>query len=275
MKTQNHPSQATPVASSFVDLATGEVSDCSILQPETPARRSERLAALGLMSAGIVHDVGNYILAIRAGMTLLERRLGIRAEPEIELLINEILSAADRAGALTRRIVTHVGEARADETIVDLSALVGALSPLIGWAAGSGVEVRIETGTDVPAIRCRPQDLERAILNLVVNARHAMPEGGVLVVEVSRLAPASSCVDSHAVLSVRDSGCGMSSETLRRAFEPFFSAQAREGRSGLGLSIIGDFMRSLGGRTRVESAPGEGTCVMLVFPGQGTGDDLD
>ncbi|RRN63517.1 sensor histidine kinase [Caulobacter sp. 602-1] len=244
---------------SFVDTSTGEVSACEVLQPE--GSRLERLAGLGLMSAGIAHDIGNALGGICAGLALLERRLDQNASPEARLLVREILAATERAGAITARIRGHLRAEPATTAAVDLGGLIKTLSPLIGWTAGPRVEVTIRDDARVAHIDCCGLLLERVVINLVVNARQAMPAGGRLDIEID--AP-SIPEGGYAVLRVRDSGQGMSPEALRRLFDPAFAP--RGAVPGLGLSIVESFVQDLGGRLDVQSTPGQGTTIALVLP---------
>lgn len=262
METQGQSATGEHTAvTSFIDVSTGQVSLCAVLQPDG-ASRAERLAMLGLMSAGVVHDIGNALGAIAAGVTLLERRLDEDAAPELRLLVQEIMAATHRTGAICGQVRRHLRPGAVPPAAIEVGGLIRALSPMIGWAAGPLIDVRILDQAPGAKVRCCGVMLERVVINLVVNARQAMASGGRLDIEL--LGPAA-IGEGRAMLRVRDTGCGLTPEDLRRRFDPAFATRDKAA-TGLGLSVVEAFVHELGGRLEVDSAPGEGTAISLILP---------
>ncbi len=246
-------------AAAAVDIETGRQLDAVLLPAWEAPGHQDRLATIGLMSAGIAHDLGNLIQVIDSGLRCVERHFDANSPPELQALVGEIRGAAARAGALTSRVLDHACGAAQPPQATDLGAHLLQMRPMLGWAAGPMVRLSLDVQSEVSAVRCIRSGLESAVINLVVNARHAMPEGGDLVVALRQCGEA-------VLLLVADSGCGMSAEAARRACEPFVSSRKGKGGSGLGLAIVRAFMEEVGGAMTFESALGQGTSVLLSFP---------
>jgi signal transduction histidine kinase len=240
------------------DHAAGTTSHGVVLAPIDTAGQNARLTSAGLMSAGIAHDLGNLMQIIEAGMRGMERRFGHETSPELRFLGQEVRGAAARASVLTRRMLDYARDGGEPAAEVDVGAVVAQMRALIGWAAGPSVQVIVEIESGLPATPCVRSDLESAIINLVINARQAMPEGGALTLSVCGHG-------GDVMLRVVDTGCGMSPEAVRRACEPFVTSRSESGGCGLGLAIVSAFVRSVRGAIRIESAVGRGTAIMLLF----------
>jgi signal transduction histidine kinase len=222
----------------------------------------ERLATLGLMTAGVVHDLSNHLQVAAAAIHLLELEVDEAANQQIHVLTGGALEALQRANALTRRIVrfSRDGDVGLPDTVSVDEALAG-MGDALRWTAGPAVRLHLDLGGGAAATRCDVREFENAVLNLVANARDASPDGGTIFVAVRR-DPLS-----HSVLvAVRDEGCGMAPECARRAFEPFFTTRPTHGGSGLGLARVADFARRVGGDASLASAPGAGATFVLRLP---------
>jgi len=220
--------------------------------------QAEKLEALGQFTSSIAHDFGNLLNVV--GLNLVLLRQGSLASSELEAS----LSAADRAVHRGKDLIARLlGFARPRPTQAvrtDANQIIAAVMPLLSQAAGSRITVAQSLATDLPPIFCDPTELEIALLNLVVNARDAMAGAGRIVLK------SFACEDDCVCVSVEDNGPGMPEDVQRRAMEPFYSTKG-EGGTGLGLWQVYGFMHRLGGTARIESAPGRGTVVTLVFPG--------
>ncbi|THD51214.1 ATP-binding protein [Phenylobacterium sp.] len=245
-----------------IDRVTGATTRGVILPPLDSAGQDARLAGVGLMSAGLAHDLGNLMQIIDAGLRSMERRFGDTVSPDVRVLSQEVRGAAQRAAALTRRILNHSRGDASEVDLVDVGDAILQMRALIGWAAGPAVRVVLEVEPHLPPTRCALAELESAVINLVVNARHAMLAGGALTVSVCRHG-------QEVMLRVADTGCGMSPAAVRHACEPFFTTRPRSGGSGLGLATVGMFIRAQGGTMEVDSTPGRGTAIVLTFCGAG------
>jgi signal transduction histidine kinase len=215
-------------------------------------------------AAVIAHDLGN-LLQITAGALLqIDRHLdeGTRARVRrFEYAASESLA---RAGALSRALVDR---GRRTQTICGPTCpaqVLRAIQQLIELAAGPAISVDFEVSEKVPEIACSVAELERALLNLVANARDSMPGGGTLVISMVR-------EEDSAVLRIRDSGCGMTAQVAAQAFRPHFTTKSGTGGAGLGLAMVRGFAERAGGSAEVDSVVGAGTMVSLRLPGAGSG----
>jgi len=243
-----------------VDHATGATSQAEILPPFEFAQQNARLAGVGLMSAGLAHDLGNLMQIVEAGLRTMERRFGDGVGPDVRILSQDVRGAALRASALTRRILDYSRGVADEVDLIDVGAVILQMRVLIGWVAGPAVRVALEVDPRLPRVRCAPAELESAVINLVVNARHAMPAGGALTLSV--------CAHGQdLMLRVADTGCGMSATAVRHACEPFFTTRPCSGGSGLGLAMVAMFVRAQGGTVGVDSIPGRGTAIVLTLRG--------
>lgn len=226
--------------------------------------RAQKLEALGTLAGGVAHDFNNLLAAIRGSAELLLESLpkGHPSRAEAE----EIRSAGDRASALTRRLLSFGRRPRGMARSVDLAALVGGMSELLRrlLPPGVGLEV-IPPRKALGAITADPGLVEQILLNLVVNAGEAMPEGGRATIALAHAPKGGGGVRGPcARLTVRDSGVGMTEKIKARIFEPFFTT--KENGSGLGLSTVAETVRTCEGGIEIESAPGKGAAFHVYWP---------
>jgi signal transduction histidine kinase len=234
---------------------------------------SYRLASLGLTSAGLAHDMGNLLQVVASALSLIDRSFA-RAEPaNVRELCENARIAVSRMVALRGQILSL---ARVGPTLlqrVDPAAVISSLRGLIELTLGPGICLDIECASGAPGVICDPQEFENAILNLVVNARDAMPSGGRLRLILDYheqpwlVGEAVVTTPPRLVLRVGDTGCGMPPEILDRVFEPFFSTKPADRGTGLGLPMVAEFARRAHGSVEIESRLGKGTTVILNLPG--------
>ena len=217
------------------------------------------------------HDLGNLLQVVSSVVRLIDRNLDEPTRAAMRPLTESALASVDKAAALSRDILnlTRPGADVADVTFP--ADILTAMQDMICLAAGPAIEVEFDCDDGVPAVACSGRALENAVLNLVINARAAMLSGGRLTLSVSVQshtlesrggAPVS---DATVVISVRDTGVGMSEATAKQVFRPFFTTKP-PGRGGLGLTMVGDFVRRAGGSVLLSSLEGEGTTVALMMP---------
>jgi signal transduction histidine kinase len=228
-----------------------------------PEAETVRLAAAGLMASGIVHDFRNLMQVISSAMRLIEKNLDRPALLDVAPFINGALQSVDRANALSRQLLGVSREESAPEEAVCLESVLAAMRLPICWSAGPDVRVELALDGDAAAVFCCAREFENVVLNLVINAKDAMPNGGALRIAVYR-----GSVDDGATVVVRvtDTGCGMSAETARRAFRPLFTTKSVGYGTGLGLAMVSDFARRVGGSVQIESAANRGTSIILRLP---------
>ena len=219
--------------------------------------QAEKLEALGQFTSSIAHDFGNLLNVV--GLNLVLMRKGSLVRSELEGSIAAADRAVQRGKDLIGRLLGFARPRPTEAVRTDANHAITAVLPLLSQAAGSRVTLAQSLGTELPPILCDPTELEIALLNLVVNARDAMAGAGRIVVK------SFACEDDCVCVSVEDNGPGMPENVRRRAMEPFYSTKG-EGGTGLGLWQVYGFMHRLGGTARIESAPGQGTVVTLVFP---------
>jgi signal transduction histidine kinase/CheY-like chemotaxis protein len=237
---------------------------------ESRLRQMQKMEAVGQLTGGIAHDFNNMLAVVVGGLDLAKRRLESEAE-EVGRHIDNAMEGANRAAALTRRLL---GFARAEPLLpeaIDPGALIGGMSDLIDRTLGERVIVTTHVAADVWPVWVDPMQLENAILNLAVNARDAMDGAGKLEIAVDNATLAEGEVGQakagdHVRVAVTDSGCGMTPQVLERVFEPFFTTKEVGKGTGLGMSQIFGFVRQSGGDIAIRTALGEGTTVSLYLP---------
>ncbi|MCB4825047.1 hybrid sensor histidine kinase/response regulator [Roseicella aerolata] len=235
-------------------------------QAEAALRRAQTLEAVGQLTAGVAHDFNNLLQAIRSGLYLLSPRV-----PESSRkVLDASLQAVDRGAKLVRQLMVFSRREALEPRPVDVRALIAGVGELLQKAVGAPVAIETAIDADVAPALVDPTQAELAMLNLAINARDAMPQGGTLTIgarnaslaEPQGAAPAGDYV----VLSVSDTGMGMPPEVLERVLEPFFTTKAVGKGTGLGLSMVHGFVTQSGGDLRIESRPGLGTTVSLWLP---------
>lgn len=235
-------------------------------------RQARKLEALGRLAGGVAHDFNNLLTAIMGygELTLVASKPDERMRRNLE----EILKAARRGGTLVNQLLAFGGKQTSERVVVSLSAIISDLSLMIRRLIGEDIQVIIRADPESGNILIDPGQMEQVILNLVVNARDAMSHGGTLLIETTCVALEEPLVlqlgnllpGPHVVLSVKDTGCGMSSEIRARIFEPFFTTKDQGKGTGLGLSTVyGIIIQNLGALS-VESEVGQGTTFRVYLP---------
>jgi len=230
---------------------------------------AQKLETIGQLTGGVAHDFNNLLTPITGALDLLGRRYG--DEPRSARLIDGALQSAERAKTLVQRLLQFARRQPLETHPVDTAALVEGMRDLIASSIGGMIELEVTAPDDLAPALADANQLELAVLNLCVNARDAMPEGGSLTVSVGQvsLGPRSTpalAEGSYVRLSVIDTGSGMDEATLARAIEPFYSTKERGKGTGLGLSMVHGLAAQLGGTFVMTSAPGEGTRADIYLP---------
>jgi PAS domain S-box-containing protein len=229
---------------------------------------TQRLETIGQLTGGVAHDFNNLLAPIVSSLDLLQRRTD---DPRAQRLIAGALQAADRAKTLVQRLLAFARRQVLEPRAVDVGRLVADMAELIARSVGPRVRVETDLGAAVPAARVDPNQLELALLNLAVNARDAMPEGGALTIALSAAEvgpgdPTGLRYGGYVRLTVTDTGTGMDEETLRRAIEPFYSTKGVGKGTGLGLSMVHGLAAQSGGTLILRSRPGHGTAAEIWLP---------
>jgi PAS domain S-box-containing protein len=238
---------------------------------EEQLRQAMKMEAIGRLAGGVAHDFNNMLTAIRGYSELLIADLpaGDRKRHRAE----EILKAAERAASLTQQLLAFSRRQVIQPKIVDLNALLANLMGMLRRVIGEDIRLVAHLDPGLWPVTADPGQLEQVVLNLAVNARDAMPQGGVLTIETANVRNESASGDGHAgggpdavQLTVRDTGSGMDAGTLSRIFEPFFTTKELGRGTGLGLATVYGIVEQSGGTITADSAPGRGTTFTIRFP---------
>ena len=243
-------------------------------EAEELLRQAQKMEAVGQLTGGIAHDFNNLLTGIIGSLDLLQTRMKQGRTENLERYLKAATTSANRAAALTHRLLAFARRQPLDPKPVDVGALVSSLEDLLRRTIGERIELRMEAEPGLWDALCDPNQLESAILNLAINARDAMPEGGELSIRSSNTfldgvsTPLHAGVEAGAFvcIAVEDTGQGMPPETLQRAFDPFFTTKPLGQGTGLGLSMVYGFASQSGGQTGIVSTPGRGTQVAIHLP---------
>lgn len=232
-------------------------------------RQAQKIEVMGQLVGGVAHDFNNLLMVVLGNLDLLSRR--VPPDPRVQRLIDGAMQGARRGAALTQRLLAFARRQDLQPRPTDVIGLVAGMSALIERSVGPLVDLTIEAPEALPAVRIDPNQLEMALLNLAVNARDAMPEGGEMTIrlEDARLDRDDGqglSAGAYVRLTVTDTGVGMDEATLKRAIEPFFSTKGVGKGTGLGLSMVHGLAEQSGGVFRLASAPGEGVSAELWLP---------
>jgi signal transduction histidine kinase len=239
---------------------------------QTRLRQMEKIEALGQLTGGIAHDFNN-ILAVIVGMTELVAAK-VADDPKVSAMVKQIDESAERGAHLVQRLLTFARKRPLETRVLDLNATVGRVIAVLERTLGEHIVLESVTSEDLWPALADSSQLEDAILNLAVNARDAMPNGGRLVIETCNVhldedyASQNSDVapGDYAAIIVADSGTGMSPEIVAHVFEPFFTTKEVGRGTGLGLSMVYGFVKQSGGHVKVYSEIGHGTTIKLYLP---------
>jgi PAS domain S-box-containing protein len=246
----------------------------ALVQAEEALRQSQKMEAVGQLTGGLAHDFNNMLAGVAGHLELMKLRLRMGQTGDLQARIDAALGVTQRAAALTHRLLAFSRRQALDPKPTSVNALVMSMTDLIERAAGPSINVRTRLQAALWTTLCDPNQLESALLNLANNARDAMPEGGLLVIETENATVrANQAVrygdlqpGDYVLVSVRDNGAGMPPDVVARAFDPFFTTKPMGQGTGLGLSMVYGFARQSGGNVRIESRPGLGTEVRLLLP---------
>ncbi|WP_259473878.1 ATP-binding protein, partial [Pseudomonas syringae] len=218
----------------------------------------------------IAHDFNNVLSGVIGALDMIRLRVAAGRVSEVDRYLDAAASSANRAAALTRRLLTFARRQSLNVTVVDVNCMVRSMEELLRGTVGAHAHLEIELEEGLSAVRTDEHQLENALLNLVINARDAVPVGGRLCVR-SRALTLETQKDGllpgdYVQLSVEDNGCGIARDVIDQVFDPFFTTKPVGQGTGLGLSMVYGFTRQAGGHVHIESAEGQGTRVDLHLP---------
>ena len=241
---------------------------------EAALQQAQKMESLGQLTGGIAHDFNNMLQGIAGSLEMAQRRLAGGRSAEAPRFIEVAEAATMRAAGLTRRLLAFASRRQMEPQLLDADTLIRGMEELLRRTLGPAIAIAFQMANGRHRLLCDPSELENAVLNLCINARDAMTEGGKLTIATADVPltaadfePTETVAPGDFVsITVTDTGRGMPPEVLERALEPFFTTKPLGEGSGLGLSQVYGFVRQLGGVLRLESAPGQGTTVRIFLP---------
>lgn len=244
-----------------------------LMQAEEKLRQSQKMEAVGQLTGGLAHDFNNLLAGICASLELVDKRVSQGRLQDIGKYMEIAQDAAKRAAALTHRLLAFSRRQTLDPRPTEVNALIAGMSELIQRTVGPSIRLKTVIAADLWPALVDASQLENALLNLCINARDAMPDGGRIIVETANRsldAEAARALDMPAgqylCLCVTDTGTGMSADVMAKAFDPFFTTKPLGQGTGLGLSMIYGFTKQSGGQVRVQSQVGQGTEMCIYLP---------
>jgi len=267
----------------LVGERTAELADANIrlraemnerARAEEQLRQAHKMEALGQLTGGVAHDFNNLLTVVIGNIEAIQRRLGASGDPVLRDYANFAMQGGKRAAVLTQRLLSFARGQPLKPQAADVNELLSGMSELLARTVGERVTLETVFAEDLWITEIDPNQFESILLNLAANARDAMPEGGSFTIETSKAVLDKEFIAGHAdlkpgefiLVSVQDSGVGMSKETLARVFEPFFTTKPVGQGTGLGLSQLYGFIKQSGGHVNIESEVGKGTTVKLYLP---------
>jgi PAS domain S-box-containing protein len=266
------------------DITSEKEKAEALQQTEEALRQAQKMEAVGQLTGGIAHDFNNLLTGVIGSLDMMQRKIARGEMDKIERYATTAMTAANRAAALTHRLLAFSRRQPLDPKPVNANRLVSGMEELLRRTLGEAIRLEIVTAGGLWQTRCDPHQLESAILNLAINARDAMPTGGHLTIETCNAhldtAYAAKSRDVHpgqyVCICVTDTGSGMAPDVIAKAFEPFFTTKPIGQGTGLGLSMIYGFARQSEGYAKIYSEVGKGTTVKLYLPRyHGEGEEAD
>ena len=260
---------------------TGEELEASVrertaelMAAEESLRQSQKMEAIGQLTGGIAHDFNNMLQGVSGALAMAQRRLAEGRVPDVTRYMQAAGDAATRAAGLTRRLLAFARRQRLDPRPINVDALIGGMGDLLRRTIGPLIILELELRAGAGEVVCDPSELESAVLNLCINARDAMPQGGRLIIAVEdRHLSATDLQRSddpppgnYVSIRIEDTGMGMAPEVLEHVLEPFFTTKPQGEGTGLGLSQVHGFVRQSGGVLFIASAPDRGTTMRILLP---------
>jgi PAS domain S-box-containing protein len=256
------------------DVTTEKEREVELAQAQEQLRQAQKMEAVGQLTGGIAHDFNNLLTGVIGSLDMMQRQLVKGETDKIERYANIAMTSANRAAALTHRLLAFSRRQPLDPKPVNANKLVTGMEELLRRTLGEAIHLEMVTAGGLWLTRCDPNQLESAVLNLAINARDAMADGGTLTVE-----PCNAHLDDayaarsrevrpgqYVCICVSDTGSGMTPEVISKAFEPFYTTKPIGQGTGLGLSMIYGFARQSEGYAKIYSEPGKGTTIKLYLP---------
>ena len=258
----------TMIVGALADITERKRAEAEKASLEDQLRQAQKMEAVGRLAGGVAHDFNNILGVILGYGEQLQRRI---QDPVLTGKVQQILQASERAAALTRQLLAFSRRQVVDPKVLDLSAIVSEMEKMLRRLIGEDVSLSVAAVSDLGAVRADPGQIEQVLMNLAVNARDAMPDGGGLTIALENVELAARPgltlpAGPYVMLSVTDTGCGMSSDVVAHLFEPFFTTKVQGKGTGLGLATVYGIVQQSSGAIEVETAEGRGTTFRIYLP---------
>jgi PAS domain S-box-containing protein len=268
-------SEGDLVYASGRDISAEKTASAALARTEEQLRQAQKMEAVGQLTGGIAHDFNNLLTSIMGSLELVQKRIAEGRTAGLERYTSAAVTSAQRAAALTQRLLAFARRQPLDPKRVEPNRLVAGMEDLLRRTIGPAIDLEMVLSGGLWATLCDPNQLESAILNLAINARDAMPDGGRLTIETQNayLDDAYAMAQGgdvrpgqYVAFSVSDTGIGMTPEIVEKAFDPFYTTKPIGQGTGLGLSMLYGFVKQSEGHVRIYSEPGQGTTFRLYLP---------
>lgn len=246
----------------FVIVMIEDVTECR--RAEQQIRESQRIEAVGRLVGGVAHDFNNLLTGIMLYSDLL--KAGLTPESRLSSYIDEIRLASEHGGAMIQQLLSVAKRQVVEPRLLSLNEIVTGMQNLVSRLIGEHIEFKTDLDSQLWPVKMDPTQLQQILLNLSINARDAMPDGGRILITTRNVQVQGGDSPQSVELIVKDDGCGISPETLAHVFEPFFTTKAADHGTGLGLTTVHSIVRDSGGSIEIKSEPGRGTCVTVRLP---------
>jgi PAS domain S-box-containing protein len=269
---QRQAARALEELNATLEQRVAERTD-QLMQAEEALRQSAKMEAVGQLTGGIAHDFNNLLQGILGALDRVKKRISEGRIGEVDRFLDGAMQSANRAAALTHRLLAFSRRQPVDPRPVDINVLIPTVEELLRRSIGEAIDMEVVPAADLWLVRCDGNQLENALLNLAINARDAMPDGGTLTIKTANIVlDARQAVlwelnaGEYVRLCVSDTGVGMTADVRARAFDPFYTTKPIGQGTGLGLSMIYGFVRQADGSVRIESEVGKGTAIEILLP---------
>jgi PAS domain S-box-containing protein len=255
------------------DVTERKASERHLEEARAQLVQSQKMEALGQLTSGIAHDFNNLLQGIVGSLEVARLRVSQGNTQDTIRFVDSARHSADRAAALTHRLLAFARRQPLMAVTIDVRASILGMEQLLRQTLGESITLRMDFSRELCLVRCDPNHFESSLLNLVINARDAMGDGGLLLITTGRIENEAEhpqvphlAAGHYVAIAVTDTGCGMAPETLKRALDPFFTTKSKDHGTGLGLSMVYGFAVQSGGTVRIRSEPAQGTTVTIYLP---------